>query len=352
MESARQRRDKQLAALVTRVRNRGFPYAPRPTARRDWAAYDDAQIHEIHDTLCWIRDAVDATPAIRHPRRRGAPRTYLAKDLAKTVLMQQYFEASNRVAQGEALLFKEKLALVRVPHYKAIERAYDDADTISTLDSVLGQTTRLATDTETLTLDGTGLPRSGKANWEQEKTATDTDEKRRRFDGSVVMVALPSFLATAHVPLVVGLQNEAPTLVPLLDATSRRMGRLSGVAVTGDAAFPSRDNCDHIAGLGATPYLFPRSNFTLAPQGSKAWRAMLDGFLDNTQDWLAAYHARSSSESFNSRHKRRHPTPLRKRLDRRRSTEKHTRFIVDNLTQIGYLQRRHNRCPRARPLPA
>lgn len=342
MESARQRQDMQLASLIRRVRAREFPYDARPKPKRDWAAYDAAQTREMHDTLCRIRDAVEAAPNTLIAQLTGRPREYTAKDLAKTLLMQQYFEASNRTAQGYALVFKEKLRLDRVPHYKRIELAYEHADTRAVLNAVFAESTRYAIfDTHTLSLDGTGLPRSTKANWEQEKDATITGEaKRRRFDGSVIMVALPSFLATAHTPLVVGMQNEAPTLNALLNATAPKFGgTLDGINVVGDAAFPSRAHCTRIAQLGATPYLFPRANFTLAPRGSKAWRAMLDGFLGDTQHWLAAYHVRSASESFNSRHKRRHPTPLRKIRDRRRETEKHARFTVDNLTQHGYLQR-------------
>lgn len=349
MESARQHRDMELTTLVDQVRAREFPYEARRPQRRDWIAYDDAQIHEIHDTLCSIRDAVDAAPNPPPQRGRGRPREYDPKDLAKVLLAQQYFEAANRPAQGCALLFKEKLGLGRVPHNKRIEHAYNDPDVRFVLDAVFaGSTAPARQDTHTVTLDGTGLPRSTKANWEQEKEDNTTAEaRRRRFDGSVIMAALPSFLATAHTPLVVGFQNEAPTLETLLTQTARLLGgKLTGINVTGDAAFPSRAHCALISDLGATPFLFPKRNFTLAPKGSKAWRAMLDGFLDNTQEWLHAYHVRSASEAFNSRHKRRHPTPLRKIIDRRRETEKHARFTVDNLTQLGYLARaRRNRPP-------
>ena len=343
MESARQKRDAELSRLIQRVRKREFPYEPRETRNRtrDWAAYTDAQIHEIHDTLLNIRRGVDAVPDA--PRTRspdgGPPFTYDAKDLAKTLLMQQYFEASNRVAQGYALLFSEKLGLARVPNYKAIERSYEDPDVRRILDDVFELTQPDIHPGETVSLDGTGLPRTGKANWESEKASKqDAEAKRARFDGSVVMMHAETFLATAHCTLIVGFQSESPTFQGLLDKTAQAQGgRLDGVNVVADAGFPSRANCTFTASLGATPYLFPKTKFTLAPKGSQPWRAMLDGFLDNTQVWLTVYHTRSGSEAFFSRHKRRHPTPLRKIIDQRRRTEKHARFLVDNLTQVGYL---------------
>jgi transposase len=42
--------------------------------------------------------------------------------------MAQYFDLSNRVAQGYMLLSKEKLYLTTTFSYKTIERAYDDME--------------------------------------------------------------------------------------------------------------------------------------------------------------------------------------------------------------------------------
>ncbi|KXB00674.1 hypothetical protein AKJ41_03845 [candidate division MSBL1 archaeon SCGC-AAA259O05] len=56
---------------------------------------------------------------------RGRP-SYPPEDLAKGVLLQQYFEVSNRVAAGFVDLFKEKLGIEDAYSYKRLERAYDD----------------------------------------------------------------------------------------------------------------------------------------------------------------------------------------------------------------------------------
>lgn len=56
-------------------------------------------------------------------RRVGKPETHPA-DLAKTVLLQQYFLSSNRVTEGLVMLFKEKRQIEQMFSYKTIEREH------------------------------------------------------------------------------------------------------------------------------------------------------------------------------------------------------------------------------------
>ncbi len=325
--------------LIGDVRERKFPYEAKEENPIDWAAYTEAQVEEVNDTLVLIRETVDATPEPEPPRsHKGRTHEYTAHDLAKALLLQQYFQASNRVTQGYARLFKEKLALDRVPHYKAIERAYEDPRVKRVLHDVFELTQQPERGhIQGLTLDGSGLPRSVKANWESQKHTPQA--KREHYDGSVTMLTVPHLMVAAHVPLAVGFDNEFPTLKPLLEATVARHGRLNGAVVTGDAAFLSRANCTLIEAHGGIPRIFPKRGVTLAPQGHRAWTRMLDAFVENPQGWLRDYHARSGSECHWGRDKHRNPRPLRRRLHRRRGTEKHLRFTTDNLTRLAYLRR-------------
>jgi len=338
VESARQKRDQKLHALVDQVRARKFPYEPREAKPVDWAGYTEAQVNELNDVIVLIRETVDAVPegpALRHGGR-GRTKEYEAKDLAKTILMQQHFQISNRAAEGYARLFKEKLRLDRVPHYKAIERAYEDGRVRRVLDGVFALTQLPEQGhVEGFTLDGSGLPRDVKGNWERDKTTKDA--KKERFDGSVAMLTVPHMIVTAHVKRVIGFENESPTLQPLIEQTLTHYGHLDGF-VTADAAFLSRKNCDAIDDAGAAPRIFPKRNSTLNPGGSKAWRKMLDHFLDHPQEFLREYHPRSLSEAHWSRDKARHGR-LRRRVDRRRGLERHARFTEGNLARLAVLRR-------------
>lgn len=333
------KRDRALNKIIHEVRERKFPYEAKEAKPINWAAYTEAQIEEVNDTLILIRETVEAVPEPEPPRsQKGRTIEYAAHDLAKTLLLQQYFQASNRVTQGYARLFKEKLNLGRVPHYKAIERAYEDARVRRVLDDVFEKTHEPEVGhVEGLTLDGSALPRSVKANWESQKGTPAA--KREHYDGSVTMLTVPHLMIAAHVPLAVGFDNECPTFEPLLEFTVQRLGPLNGAIVTGDAAFLSRENCTLIERHGGIPRIFPKRGVTLAPRGHRAWSRMLDAFRMDPQSWLRDYHQRSTSECGWNRDKHRNPRPLRRRLQRRRGTEKHLRFTTNNLTRLAYLRR-------------
>lgn len=332
MNAAGKRQDR-LGRLIEDVRARTFPYVARPEQPIDWAAYSEAQVHEADDTLRLIRRGVDRVAEPPRPAGPGRPHEHSAKDLAKVVLMQQYLGASNRVAQGYAGLFREKLGLTRVPGYKTIERAYEDGRVDTVLEQVFALTQ--PDDVEGFTLDGSALPTSIKDNWESQKRAGGADAGR--FDGSVTLLALPHQLVAAHITLRVGFTAESPALEPLVEKALRYRDALPG-PFTGDAAFLSRRNCDVVAAAGGVPRFFPKRGITFKRLGSDAWVQMLGDFLRDPQAWLRQYHQRSLSETGWSTDKRRHG-PLRRRVARCREAEKHARFTVGNLTRLGYLRR-------------
>jgi hypothetical protein len=210
--------------------------------------------------------------------------------------------------------------------------------------------------------DGSALPRSRKANWESDKRKRSGSKKSKKakgapadpkaeaarkaekaaahakvYDGAVGMVTVPGNIWVGHVPHPVGRGSESPTLEPLVDQVTRRLGGLWG-HVRLDAAFVARENCTLIEEAGGVPRIFPKRGLTLLAKGHPAWRRMLLAFLADTQSWLREYYARNSSESRWGTHKHRHP-PLRRRRPRRLATERSTRFVTDNLVALAYLGR-------------
>jgi len=55
----------------------------------------------------------------------GRP-TYPPDDVAKAVLMQQYFCYANRQFEGLVILFNQKMRIKTLFSYKTIERGYQD----------------------------------------------------------------------------------------------------------------------------------------------------------------------------------------------------------------------------------
>ena len=120
-------RSKELREVASSVRNGTFQYEARPKKSVDWASYDEAQVNELADMLNSIRDIVDeacARIAERSPEVKTGPGRppVPACDLAKTLMLQSYFGAGNRVTAGLVRVFGEKLHISSEFSYKTIEK--------------------------------------------------------------------------------------------------------------------------------------------------------------------------------------------------------------------------------------
>ena len=322
-----QRRD-LLNALIGQVRKREFPYEARPPKSTDWSAYTTAQIHELDDVIRSIRLTVEAAARRFKKERRGRGRPPTpAVDVAKAVLLQQYFGTANRQTEGLLLLFKEKLGLSTEFSYKTIERAYGNPKVVALLDQLFELTQDSIRQLETgLGVDATGLPKSVKKNYASQKTPDGAEMTQ-------VSLGLTTLMLT-RIVLLRG-RGEVTTFPDAMRGaeTYPNLGK-----VVGDAAYLSRPNCDLVEGLGATPYFFPKRGLSFKRLGSDAWIHMLGAFLQDPQGWLHEYHPRSLVECFNRVWKHDFPTPLARRLDGRRATEVLARGIDYNLKRAGYLR--------------
>lgn len=331
-------KQRKLDELIKELKDKDFRYIPREEREIDWSKYDEAQIHEINDMLLMIRDTVDEAAlrlGIKDAKFEGPGRPpYPPEDLAKTILMQQFFGVANRTTAGLVLLFKEKMGIKHAFSYKTIERAYDDPLVTLILNEVFRMTQEPVKEVEkNFSADGTGVPTSMKQNWERDKNG---DGKQTGYEKMVAMVGTTYKLISAVEFPDPPTANEAQLLAPLLDETA---GIYSSVElVCGDAAFLSRDNCSLIEEIGAAPRLYPRKGIRLRRKGCWVWAEMLLDFIKDPQQWLREYHLRSISETVLSTFKRDFPIPLRKRILRRRKKEAFSRVCDYNMKRLCYLR--------------
>lgn len=333
------KRQRKFDELMERLESDEFKYIAREEKEEiDWGSYDQAQVNEINDMLLLIRDAVEEASlrlGVDEMRSKGPGRPQNhPSDLAKAVLMQQYFQVSNRVAAGLVKLFQEKMRIDNAFSYKTIERAYEDPLVTLILKEVFSMTQEPVKDKEHgFSADGSGLPTSTKQNYENDCRG---EKAKRGYEKMIAMVGctykLFSAVAFADEPE----EHESPYLETLLSETATHYQRID--LVTADAAYLSRDNCDLIAQAGAIPRIYPKQGLTLKKKGSKAWTEMLLAFIDDPQAWLREYHRRSISETANSTLKRDYPNPLRKRIKLRRKQEAFTRTCDYNLKRLCYLK--------------
>jgi transposase len=327
----KKRAQKQFQRLIEELKEKKNKYKVKPNKRIDWSSYDRAQINELNDMLLIIRDGVEEVKQrleIKIERARGRP-SYSPFDLAKAVLLQQYFQCSNRVTEGLVELFKEKLWIEESFSYKTLERAYEDPLIILILKELF-ELSQEPTKEKSMSLDGSGLPQSLKQNWERDKKEGSTKDYLKliaSFGSETKLIC--SFT------LVEGTANESPYFQPLVQqAFEHHPIEL----VTADSAFLSRANCSMVESIGAKPRIYPKKNVTLKKKGSKAWAEMLLSFIEDSQQWLEEYHKRSIAESCNSSFKRFFTKPLMKRIDLRKKEEAYARVCDYNLKRLCYLK--------------
>ena len=330
-------KQRKLDELIKELKDKEFKYIPREEREIDWSSYDEAQLNEINDMLLMIRDTVDEAAmrlGIKDAKFEGPGRPpYPPEDLAKAILMQQYFCVANRMAAGLVLLFKEKMGIKRAFSYKTIERAYDDPLVTLILNEIFKMTQEPVKELEhNFSADGTGLPTSMKQNWERDR---DDEEKQAGYEKMVAMVGTTYGLISAVEFPDNPAAHESPIFTPLLEETANNYSSIKLVSL--DAAFLSRDNCDLIEGVGAVPRIYPKKGTTLKRKGSWAWTEMLLDFIEDPQQWLHDYHLRSISETVFSTHKRDFPIPLRKRILRRRKKEAFSRVCDYNMKKTVLL---------------
>ena len=332
------RKQRKLDMLIKELKDKEFKYIPREEREIDWSSYDEAQLNEINDMLLMIRDTVDEAAirlGIKGAKFEGPGRPpYPPEDLAKAILIQQYFCVANRLAAGLVLLFKEKMGMKHTFSYKTIERAYEDPLVTLILNEVFKMTQEPVKELEkNFSGDGTGLPTSMKQNWERDR---DDEEKHAGYEKMVAMIGTTYKLISAVEFPENPMAHDSPFLGPLLQETAGSYSSIELVCL--DEAFLSRGNCDLIERIGAVPRISLKRGTTLKRKGSWAWTEMLMDFMEDPQQWLREYHLRSISETVLSVYKRDFCAPLRRRIPRRKKREAFSRVCDYNMKRLCYLR--------------
>lgn len=311
-----------------------FKYKSKKKQKRDWFAYNEAQINEMNDFLILVRNIVnDARKILDYIDDRSRIAGQQPKspfDLAKALLIQQYFQVSNRVVAGLARMFKEKLDMEHDLTYKDIERAYSNMDVQDIIEEIIKMSNEPIKDKETeFTIDGTGMETSRKQNYADDK---EDDDKKAGYNMFIGMVGYQFKMFSAG--CINGPGSESPFLVPLLEQTAEQFDRID--LVSADAMYYSHKNCNKIAKYGAKPRIFPRIDAVINAQGSFAKKKMLLELVNKPQKWLRDYHKRSISENVNSVFKCRFPRPFLKRREDRLFNECYDKMCTYNLRMLIY----------------
>lgn len=315
--------------LILDLKKGEFKYEPKEEKEINWSAYNFAKIKEIDFFLIFVKEAVDMIKLEEDTAKRKGRPSKDAYDQTKVILTQIYFQTGERQASGLASLFKEKLVLSEVPSPRTIGRAYKRAQVRYLLGKVFEMTSApIEKEEKSFSADGTGLPLSIKQNYENDREDKD---KHKGYDKMAVMISNKFHIATA-IASEKGTAHDSPLFEQLIKDTYSRFQNIDDIQL--DAGFISRENCDLIANVGATPHIFPRKGIILRRRGSAAWRNMLTELIKDPQNWLRKYHERSNSECYFSAHKRRFTKPLLKKEKESRCVEALGRVTVLNICML------------------
>lgn len=116
----------------------------------------------------------------------------------------------------------------------------------------------------------------------------------------------------ASVRITEGRANDSPYFQELVGDASKNF---SIGEVCADPAYTSKSNVGFVAGLGAAPFLKPKSNFRTRRGSSLSWARMLRMWRENETEFRKHYHLRSNIESTFSSVKRKFGGNMRTKKD-------------------------------------
>lgn len=248
-----------------------------------WKDYNLAKLKEVREVLLFIRNEVDLVELPKELMHKGVgrPRTS-AHSLAKAVLASEYMHLPERQAQAWLGLLGPLLGIREELDDWVIGDAYGRPDVQYVLDALFE---RSKTSDGVLSGDGTHVEKSRKENYESKKAS-----------------ASGGFLTTIvdSREIVQGFNDE----VHEFEAMLQLIPSVRGESLRLDAGFLSRDVTNLASRYGLVPFIHPKTNTSMAREGSSSWQHMLLDFTADPVLWLFIYHLRSHCESFHSSYKR------------------------------------------------
>jgi transposase len=260
----------------------------RKTYTQDWPAYNAAQVAEKDTVQVLLRSLCDGIHAPPRATRGRKPLAF--SDAAYAMTMKVYTTVSGRRASGDIRACAEGGHLAHAPSYNSIFDYFDKPEMTPILVKLIEESAKPLASVETsFAVDSTGFGTSVYRRWYDAKYGRDMREhqwlKAHAIVGTTTCVVTGVTItdSTAH---------DSPELAPLVTSTAKRFNVCE---VSADKAYLSNANLTAIEGVGAAPFVPFKSNSK--GDGSPAWRRMWGLFLYRQEEFLAAYHKRSNSES-------------------------------------------------------
>ena len=260
---------------------------PRRTYPQDWPAYNAAQTSE-KDTFMVL--LANLCGGISQPQYGfGRPRLPVA-DMVYTAAAKTYSGFSARRFDCDVRDAQRRGFIDAAPSFNTVNRYIANPDLHPVIVDLIERSAEpLSVAESDFAIDSSGFSTCRFDRWFDHKWGKQRSQ--RQWLKAHIVTGVRTNIVTS-VEITTGNVNDSPLLPRLLDNTTERF---SMIEVSGDKAYLSERNLQHIENLGAKPYIPFKSNTT--GQGSPMWKRLHAYFTLNEVEWRSHYHKRSNVET-------------------------------------------------------
>jgi transposase len=297
----------------------------RPTYTQDWPVYNEAQTPEKERVEQLLRDLCANLPTVVN--RTGRPRIP-ASDVVTQCVLKVYSTLSGRRVATEFREAGKKGVVGKVMSYNAMFFQMKRADLTPILLSLVEESAAPLAAVETkFAVDSTGFSTCSYARWFDFKYGRPAKER--------VWIKLHAAVGTktnviTSVRVTEQCGADSPELPALVDATAKRFDVRE---VSADKGYLSRENLEHVVGMGAAPYV-PFKKNSVADAKGPVWRELFRFYQQQRDDFRRRYHVRSNVEATFSMLKRKFGPALRSRDFTAQVNELLCKVIAHNLAVL------------------
>lgn len=325
-----------IAVGHVRIRNRGTPVPPAPTAdtnvpkktrktyKQNWPKYNAAQTSEKRVFQALLADLC-GTIEEPTPKKTGRPSNPL-RDSVFAAVFKVYSTFSGRRFTTDLLTAQEAGHIDHAPHYNSVFRVLEDARVTPILNSLIPLSALPLRAVETtFAIDSSGFGTSRFVKWFDTKHGT---EKRKAEWVKVhICIGTKTHVVTA---VEIGNEHDGQHFPTLLETTAETftIGEVSA-----DKAYLSLKNVELVGSMGGDPFIPPKIG-SKAERSGEVWRKMFHLFALNRDEFLAKYHKRSNVESAFSMMKRKFGDAIRSKTDTAMVNESLAKVLCHNLSVL------------------
>ncbi len=327
-----------LAARLVEERDHGGQAPPidtdtlpkKPTIKRDWALYDEAQLTEKKRFLALLFDLTCGVEDPPQPRT-GRRRTPMA-DMVFASAFKVYSTVSARRFACDLADAHERGYLSHLMHSVSVCAFLESELMTPVLQNLIRKSALPLRAVETtFAPDSSGFSTSRFVRWFDEKYGTERSGhawvKAHAVCGVKTNIVCAVEIAGPDAA-------DCPMFKPLMEATAQNFTIKEVVA---DKAYLSRDNLNLVASLGATAYVPFKSNSVPGEAGT-IWERMFHYYSFNREAFLKRYHQRSNVESTFAMLKAKFRDHVRSKTDVAMKNEVLCKFLCHNICVVHQSQ--------------